>query len=332
MCQDHLIKHLQEEKRRMHTLSKSRATTLALRSTWGIVFLVVVLLVVVTPTTRAEQPQFLFIGNSYTDANNLQGIFAKVLHDGGGIDNNKAYPYTESVDPAGYDFNQHYGNYLDEDDGNLNTKLAPAAENQREWNWVVLQDQSQVPGLYQSADDPSSDYALSLDGAIGLNNAIRQAGAQTMFFMTWGRENGDRQKPEIFPDFLTMQKHLTRGYKRFQRATSTRERPTYIAPVGLVFRTVYKSTKNGGTLFSNLYMQDGSHPSLLGSYVAALTIYSSITGMDPTIIDYWPDSITESTARDVQNAVKRTLLRTKRNGSIKYPWTSMTTRNRRRRV
>ena len=145
-----------------------------------------------------------------------------------------------------------------------------------------------------------------------------------------------------FPTFLTMQQKLAEGYRRYQNATSTRQRPTYIAPVGLVFQTIYNDLiqnqvdpTNDGTLFSSLYSPDGSHPSILGSYVTALTLHSSMTGLDPTtpttttttttsaIRDdqHWrPDSIPEDTARLVQDAVKRTLLETAASGFITYPW------------
>jgi hypothetical protein len=291
---------------------------------------IAVFVLLVAVTTTVAQPEFLFIGNSYTDANSLSTIFANIVNNGGFDNSEKSggvWPYTESITTGGFDFSDHYSDFLDKDDGILSTELE---NEERNWKWVVLQDQSQIPGLYNQSP---FDFSLSLDGAIGLNNAIRETGtAQTMFFMTWGRRDGDDANPDEFPDFMTMQRRLARGYKRFARATSTPQRRTYMAPVGIVFRTIYKqSTKNGDeTLFSDLYAQDGSHPSLLGSYVAALTIYSSMTGIDPTIINYWPDGIMETTARDVQKAVKRTLARTARNGSITYPWKlPMTTRNRR---
>jgi hypothetical protein len=274
---------------------------------------------------RPEQrSQFLFVGNSYTSGNSLSTIFADIVRDGD-IDNNNNMVYTKSVATGGGTFNQHNNDFASDDGSALTTLLAPAAKNENDWKWVVLQDQSQIPGLLQS-----DDYSLSYRGAIGLNNAIRAAGGRTMFFLTWGRRNGDVDNPDLYSDFLTMQGLLTVGYKRFQSATSTPQRPTYIAPIGLVFRTIYNdmindksSPTNDGTLFSNLYSQDGSHPSTLGSYVAALTIYSSMTGLDPTIINYWPNIIKETTARKVQDAVKRTLVNTAANGSITYPWKSM---------
>ena len=36
-----------------------------------------------------------------------------------------------------------------------------------------------------------------------------------------------------------------------------------------------------GNLFYDLYSSDGNHPSLSGSYLAAVVIYATITGNDP---------------------------------------------------
>jgi hypothetical protein len=330
---------------------------LASRSTWILLFIAVLVIVGLivfattkTPTNGRAPTQttnkslydggdtstsfsFLFVGNSYTSANSLQTIFANVMTK----DDNEVY--TESVAPGGWRLGQHWDDFQS-GGSELSTLLAPASENndnndKHEWEWVILQDQSQVPGFY-AYDSPGWDYDLSLQGAIGLNNVIRNAGGQTMFFMTWGRRFGDDSvMPEdLFSDFVKMQQKLTQGYRRYQNATSTMQRPTYIAPVGLVFQTIYNDLIQGdtttlvhptddGTLFSDLYSSDGSHPSILGSYVAAVTIYSSITGLDPTTTvrdNHWPDSMVKETARLVHDAVKRTLLETAANGFISYPW------------
>ena len=40
---------------------------------------------------------------------------------------------------------------------------------------------------------------------------------------------------------------------------------------------------NSGNTFYNLYTNDGSHPSLSGSYLAAVVLYATITGNDPSV-------------------------------------------------
>jgi uncharacterized protein (TIGR03382 family) len=146
---------------------------------------------------------------------------------------------------------------------------------------VILQDQSQVPGFPQT----EPEWQASYDGAIVLDGLADTAGAETLFFLTWGRREGDLQNPNLFPDFPTMQAALTGGYVAYRDATSTGDRPTWIAPVGPAFALVYDDVVAGGgdpldpsSRFWRLYVDDGSHPSALGTYLAACVFYDAITG------------------------------------------------------
>ena len=69
-------------------------------------------------------------------------------------------------------------------------------------------------------------------------------------------------------------------------ATSTDERPTWVAPVGLAYSHIYQGiltegvTLDGDSLFRLLYAADGSHP-LVGTYLAACVFYSTLSGESP---------------------------------------------------
>lgn len=270
-------------------------------------------------------PNFLLIGNSYTGSNCLDCVFEGVVKDGISQWNNTFYVRRASA-PG-----RSYGRHWQEMD-DLTTGVGRYLHNElrdtpSEWKWVVMQDQSQVPGFHQWDWEGTSFYD-SLQAAINFNDLIEAAGAQTMFYMTWGRREGDNGNKEIFPDFLTMQAELIEGYNRYREATSTAQRPTYIAPCGLVFRTIYMDYVNAGedpvgddTLFRSLYTNDGSHPTVRGTYIVALTIYTSMTGKDPTDINFFPEGIEEPIGRVLQDAVSRTILETFRSGEIDYPWT-----------
>jgi hypothetical protein len=85
-----------------------------------------------------------------------------------------------------------------------------------------------------------------------------------------------------------MQDNLTSGYLGYIIETTTEERPSWIAPVGVGFRHIYDSILANGedpldpdSLFYRLYTNDGSHPSLLGAYLSACVFYGSITGESP---------------------------------------------------
>ena len=53
-----------------------------------------------------------------------------------------------------------------------------------------------------------------IDPVITLNEKIEINGAETILFLTWGRQNGDKKNPEIYPDFLTMQSMLNKGKRK----------------------------------------------------------------------------------------------------------------------
>lgn len=278
-------------------------------------------------------PNFLFLGNSYTHSNNLPAIFQNLVeHDAAAsiIPGWKDKVKVERRDPGG----ERLAGHLKQLDGSKGPQTALRQwlvhpETRRDWKWVVLQDQSQLPGFYGLGHGQGGqEYDSSLLAAEEMNkNYIQPNGAQTVFFLTWGRRNGDNHNRAMYPNFLTMQKLLTEGYRRYWQATTTAERPTYIAPVGLVFETIYRDIeKRGedptakGTLFYDLYVRDGSHPSLAGSYLAALTLHTTLTGKNPKEGTWCHPQLDTNVCSAIQDAVHRTILETYASGAIEYPW------------
>ena len=91
-----------------------------------------------------------------------------------------------------------------------------------------------------------------------------------------------------------MQDGLTNTYSTF----ACENKPGKIAPVGEGFR----SFKNMyGDDFSTLYIRDGSHPSLKGSYLAACVHFSTLFGQTCLGNSYTAGLDTE-TAKRLQNA------------------------------
>jgi hypothetical protein len=134
------------------------------------------------------------------------------------------------------------------------------------WDYVVLQEQSQLPSL------PGKFAESFFDAAAVLDKEVRASGAQTVFFMTWGRRNGDRHNREINPDFETMQQRLSASYR------SVAERhDAVLAPVGEAYAEIRKLDPD---LFAQLYQGDGSHPAV-GAFVVAYCLYRAIYGQLP---------------------------------------------------
>lgn len=233
-------------------------------------------------STQQQQPHksLLLIGNSFTEANDLwavlEGLLVNAYHD--------RDIHVEHYSPGG-------------------ARLAMAVQNRqlraaiidRPWTWVVLQEQSQMPAFMGTTWD--ADFQASLNATRTLNSWIRESGRRhgvdttTVLFLTWARRGPDwGWNPELFPDFPTMQAMLTEGYRALQAAITSPQHPVPIAPVGWAFGEAYNrsvvSEKNATarhTLFSDLYQPDQLHPSVPGTFLAACTIYATLTKLDPRI-------------------------------------------------
>ena len=139
----------------------------------------------------------------------------------------------------------------------------------RVWDVVVLQEQSVRPAL------PAAEVCeLSLPHLATLVSAIRESspGATLQFYLTWGRPFGSASDCPAYPalcDFSSMQAALTASYRAF----ACQNAPARVAAVGEGFG-LFKDSE----MFLSLYKDRGEdhHPSLSGSYLAALSHYSSM--------------------------------------------------------
>lgn len=137
------------------------------------------------------------------------------------------------------------------------------------WNFVVLQDQSQTPALFPRKFEAA---------AVKLDRLIKESGAKTVFYQTWGRRDGDKINPKLFPDYGSMQKELSESYSGVSRRCDA-----ILAPVGDTWERARKANPRLGTA---LYRKDGSHPSDKGAYLAACVFYATFFGKSPAGIDY----------------------------------------------
>ncbi len=210
----------------------------------------------------------MMMGNSYTGSNNLASVVEGVM-------DADAYNATvRSVTSGGMRLPQHWQN-VNTSGNQWNTTLRGSA-----WDYVILQDQSQVPSF------PTTElmWQQSKNAAVNLSNEIESEGAETMMFMTWGYRDGDSLN-SFNNNFTNMQARLTEGYTRYAENISNAGNSVWIAPVGLAYKTVHDAVVAdgddptvSGNLFYDLYTSDGSHPSLSGSYLAACVFHSSTTG------------------------------------------------------
>ncbi|CAI8225595.1 MAG: Uncharacterised protein [Cryomorphaceae bacterium] len=225
--------------------------------------------------------EVLFIGNSYTYYNDLPDLVKEIALSFGDT------LVHESSTPGGSNFNAHSTN-----------SQSLSKINQQQWDYVVLQAQSQEPSF--SPSQVASDtypYAEILVDSILANSSC----TEPLFFMTWGRKYGDQSNCQFYPPVCTytgMQKRLRESYldMSFLHNASC-------SPVGLAWK---KSIAIDSTI--DLYSTDNSHPSIYGSYLAACTFYASIFKKSAVGSSYWPNAIDSATAYSLQEIGSNTVL------------------------
>ncbi|MCS7073230.1 MAG: PKD domain-containing protein [Bacteroidia bacterium] len=196
----------------------------------------------------------LFIGNSYTASNNLPQLIQNLA--------------SSSGDSLIWDWNCPGGATFQ---GHSTNSTTLQKITQPGWDFVVLQEQSQRPAFPPSqVQQEVYPYATFLDSLIHVANPC----AKTMFFLTWGRKNGDASNCPIYPPICTyagMQERLRESYLEM-----TDELNAICAPVGSAW---HRSILTNSAI--ELYSPDESHPSLLGSYLAACVFYASLYHKSP---------------------------------------------------
>lgn len=236
------------------------------------ILIIVILSFTITSYAQTTK-KALFLGNSYTYYNGglpvMLDSIAKSMGDTLIHDMNA---------PGGYTLGGHYTN---------TTSLSKIQTGT--WDFVILQDQSQIPSFM-----PVEIDSLTIPYGDSLNEYIKQYNptAETMFFMTWGKENGDASNCPYYPILCTYagnQKRLTETY--FEMAQMFH---TDVSEVGIAWKVV----RDSSSAF-NLYAGDGSHPSIYGTYLAACVFYAKIFNQSP-IGAYYPASISAIDASIIQ--------------------------------
>ncbi len=204
-----------------------------------------------TTVAEPEPLRILFIGNSYTGQ--IKQTVQEMV---------TASPHAKSelafIKPGGRNLQQH-----------LDNPETVARIRDGGWDVVVLQDQSQTPAIFP---DRFAEAAEALD------KIIDKAGAKTVFYMTWGRRDGDKQNAKRFPTYATMQDALSESYSRAARIADAE-----LAPVGEVWRAVREADEELGQA---LYKPDGSHPSTKGAYLAACVFYATFFEANPADVPF----------------------------------------------
>lgn len=242
------------------------------------VFISLMFVLLAWSVSAQDSRKVLFLGNSYTYVNDLPQTAVALAASAGDqltIDVNA---------PGGYTLQGHSTNQTSLD----KIKLGG-------WDYVVLQEQSQLPSFPDfQVESEVFPYAQDLDSVI---NAFNECG-ETMFFMTWGRKNGDASNCANWPPVCTYEGMDSLLHLRYMMMAEMNE--AVVSPVGAVWhkiRTDYPAME--------LYSSDESHPSETGTYAAACCFYSAIFQKDPTLItdDYGLSAQEAAAIREIAKEV-----------------------------
>lgn len=227
-----------------------------------------------------DTTRVLFVGNSYTYGNNLYQLFTDLSTAAG------KQIISKMVAFGGYTLQEHSVN---------STTLTEIQSNP--WHFVILQEQSQYPVIEYYR------YRSMYPSAAKLDSLIKQVGAKTLLFMTWGRKNGGIQtigsysSPD-FPDFFAMQDSMASSYRMLGRIIGAE-----VAEVGEAWRSARMLQPE-----IDLWTSDNSHPNLIGSYLAACVFYLKIFKESPLGIPYY-GGLSEADALFLQTIVNSTSIK-----------------------
>jgi len=205
---------------------------------------------------------FMYVGNSFFYYNNgMPGYVSRLAAGAPEAERYKNSSTMITIGGSGFDwhdmesyFRPHAVGYYNFDENNVvvfNTR-------KKFYDAVVMMDCSQCP-IHPQLKPIFVKYARK-------NAEIaRKHGVEPILFMSWAYQN----HPE-------MTAQLAEAYTKAGNANHE-----LVIPAGLAFAKVFKDRPD-----LNLYQPDKRHPTLIGTYLAASTIYASLYHRSPEVNSY----------------------------------------------
>lgn len=214
----------------------------------------------------------LFIGNSYTTTAGIPNVFAELAKSGG-----------HKVEIGlGADKGGSFAAYA-------HSTMVRETMQSAKWNYVVLQEQSQIPA------NPHLRTSQMYPAARQLVQQIRSIGATPVFFQTSGNRNGWPENH--LPDYESMQLEIIQGYSEIAR-----ELEVTLAPVGQAWLAAMKNIPQ-----LNPWVDD-RHPNEQGAYLAACVFYAALFHESPEGAEYTAN-LPKDLAKELQKLAADTVLR-----------------------
>lgn len=187
----------------------------------------------------SEGSKFLFVGNSHTFTNDLPGMFYELAIAGG-----------FNVEVADITQGAYALEYFADPEDEYGAVVLDALQNET-WDFVILQDNTN--SAFSGLETTMIPKAQKLD------ELIKKAGGQTAFLMTWSPKDGAGNYP-----METVQSVLSANY-----ITAAKTLDALLIPGGDIFTAAMKRSDS-----LELWGEDGQHPSVEGTYLAACTAYA----------------------------------------------------------
>lgn len=205
------------------------------------------------PPTDPENPhqpmtKILFIGNSYTGYNNFPKLFEAL----GNLGASSPRLSVKVVVDYGGTLQRHW----------LKSSALTAIQAEH-WDYVVLQEHSQLGRLTIDGKEVVNDETFFHTYVRLFDQAIKQAGAKTLLMLTWAHKDRPAEQALLNKACLDI----------------AREIDAQVIPVGPVWQYAQS------LLDEDLYFTDGHHPSAYGSLLAASVFYAFFMG-DALEADY----------------------------------------------
>lgn len=214
----------------------------------------------------------LFIGNSYTFVNDLPAALTKLAEAGG------QRLETGMAAQGGWRLADH------RDSGETLRAIQDA-----QWKYIVLQEQSQIPASAQAWTTEMYPAAQSLV------ETIRATGATPLLFVTWAHLDG--WPDNGLPTYEAMQLKINGGYLKLAQTLRTP-----LAPVGYAWLTAWRQNAQ-----IPLWQPDNSHPTEMGTYLAACVFYTVLFRQSPAGLSY-RGNLSKTEAELLQQIAAETVL------------------------
>jgi hypothetical protein len=197
----------------------------------------------------------LFIGNSFTQRNDLPGLLAAMAQERG------VHIRHNLISAGGASLRTHW-----------NSGRAAKEIEAGDYDYVVLQEQSTLP--VKNPKRMAENVRL-------FDEAVKQAGAKTVLYMTWARQFASESRTAITDAYNFIGEEIG----------------ALVVPVGDAWQKFVVKHKQ-----PTLYDRDQSHPSLAGSYFAACVFMAALLKVNPVGIVAGGAGLDESDRKILQTA------------------------------